>query len=605
MISNKSHMADTQLIKDRLDIVALIREYVPLKKAGANWKAPCPFHHEKSPSFMVHPEKQIWHCFGCGKGGDVFSFIQQIEGVEFVDALKLLADRAGVKIDTFKSEAGSSERNRILEINEAAAVFFHRFLTELPAASAAREYLKKRGLKDETVKQWQIGFITDQWELLTQYLLKKGFGINDLVASGLTIRREGADIATGRGHYDRFRGRIMFPIWDVHGAVVGFTGRQLVENAEAGGKYVNTPQTICYDKSRVLYGLDKAKLEVKNKDLAVVVEGQMDVISCHQAGMTNVMAASGTALTGEQVRLIKRYTNNVAMAFDADAAGENAGKRGIEVALAAGLSVRVIQLPPGAGKDAAETLQKNPSDWFAAVEKAQNVMEWYIERTLARTDLNNPRQKQEAAEVLLAQATRIPYAVERDDWLKRISTALRIDQTIARDELKRLSKQPINQATPAVAATPAPAPQSLAVDQTTEGLATELWSLIAKFPQMYGEISESLKEEYLVGTTFVPLYEASQKLYTSIGQLELTALRQFFSIPNQENYLDVLELRPYRNFDTLTLAVATKEAQQILGRLKQAFTKKRRSAIQQELAAAEARHDGEAVNMLLQELKLL
>lgn len=550
---------------------------------------------------MVHPEKQIWHCFGCSKGGDIFTFIQEIEGLDFIESLKLLADRAGVKIDSYKADTNSSERNRVLEINEAAATFFHRFLTELPAAAAARDYLVRRGLAKETIATWRIGYVPDQWELLTQYLLKKGYGINDLVASGLTIKRDGADATSGRGFYDRFRGRIMFPICDVHGAVVGFTGRVLIESALAGGKYVNSPQTSVYDKSRILYGLDKAKLEMKNKDLAVVVEGQMDVISCHQAGMTNVIAASGTALTSEQVKLVKRYTNNVAMAFDADAAGENAGKRGIEIALSAGLSVRVIQLPPGGGKDAAEALQKDRAIWFTAVQQARNVMEWYIERTLLSTDINNPRQKQQAAETLLAQAARIPYAVERDDWIQRISAALHIEQSVARDEAKRLVKQ-----TQAVHATIQPKTQpTTMVDSGPEGLATELWSLIAKYPHIYAVLAPLLKEEYLIGTTFIPLYEACQKLYTSSGTLELTALRQFFAIPEQENYLDILELRPYRNLENLTAQIATVEAQQIIERLKQSHVKKRRASIQAELAAAEARHDTDATNLLMQELQLL
>ena len=334
-------MTDTQAIKDRLDIVQIIGEYIPLKKAGANWKANCPFHNEKSPSFMVNAEKQFWHCFGCSKGGDVFSFLQEMEGMDFPEALKILADRAGVKIDTFASEVNKSQKNRILEINNKAAYFFHHFLLEMPASGGARDYLKRRELKQETIEEWKVGFIPEQWDLLTQYLLKKGNSIDDLLASGLTIKKDGG------GVYDRFRGRIMFPLWDMHGNIVGFTGRVLVETEKSGGKYVNTPQTLVYDKSRILYGLNFAKTEIKSKDFTVLVEGQMDVVACHQAGMKNVVASSGTALTFEQIKLLKRYSNNIAIAFDADAAGQNAAKRGIDLALEQGMNIKIIQIPAG------------------------------------------------------------------------------------------------------------------------------------------------------------------------------------------------------------------------------------------------------------------
>lgn len=373
---------DIQAIKDRIDIVQFIGEYLPMKKAGANWKAVCPFHNEKSPSFMVHPEKQIWHCFGCGKGGDIFTFVQEMESLEFIEALKLLAKRAGVEVKLDRGESNQSQRNRLLEINSMAAYFFHHVLLELPGAENARHYLDDRQLKKQTILDWQVGYAPDQWELLTKYLLKKGFGIDDLVLSGLTIKREGADARTGRGFYDRFRGRIMFPICDPHANVVGFTGRILVETENSGGKYVNTPETLLYEKSRILYGIQRAKTEIKSKDLAVLVEGQMDVIACHQAGMTNVVAASGTALTFEQIKLLKRYTNNIAMAFDADSAGERAGKRGIQIAVEEGMKVKVIVIPAGAGKDADECLKKNPQVWFEAVQSAQDVMDWYFNITL-------------------------------------------------------------------------------------------------------------------------------------------------------------------------------------------------------------------------------
>ena len=259
-------MSDVDLIKDKVDVGDLVGEYVQLKPAWVNLKGLCPFHGEKTPSFMVNRERQNWHCFGCNKGGDIFSFIQEIEGMDFVEALKLLAARVGVELRLRASEKNSSEKARIKEINSVASNFFHNVLTKMEASASAREYLEKRGLKERTIIEWQIGFIPDQWDLLTKYLLKKGYSIDDLVTSGLTIKRDGADSQSGRGFYDRFRGRIMFPIWDVHDNVVGFTGRVLVETEKSGGKYVNTPQTLVYDKSRIIFGLNKAKQSITKKD---------------------------------------------------------------------------------------------------------------------------------------------------------------------------------------------------------------------------------------------------------------------------------------------------------------------------------------------------
>src|SRR3989338_11076625 len=227
-------MSDTDLIKDKIDIVDFIGEYIQLRPAGSRHKACCPFHQEKSPSFMVNRERQSWHCFGCGKGGDVFSFIQEMEGMEFVEALRYLATRAGVPLQTFQRDINSSQKNRLKDINAVAAVFFHKFLTEMPQARDARAYLDRRGVSGDILAVWRVGFVTDQWDLLTQYLLKKGYSIDDLVASGLTIKKDGAAVQTKKGFYDRFRGRIMFPIQDVHGAVIGFTGRVLVETEHSG-----------------------------------------------------------------------------------------------------------------------------------------------------------------------------------------------------------------------------------------------------------------------------------------------------------------------------------------------------------------------------------
>jgi len=557
---------------------------------------------------MVHPEKQIWHCFGCGKGGDIFTFIQEIEGLDFPEALKLLADRAGVKIDTFRSEINKSERNRLLEINETAAYFFHRFLLEMSASKPAQDYLYvKRQLKLETVKSWQIGYIPEQWDLLTKYLLKKGFGIDDLVKSGLTIKRDNADAATGRGYYDRFRGRIMFPIWDVHGNVVGFTGRQLIENSEAGGKYVNTPQTSVYDKSRVIYGLNFAKTSIRSQDLTVLVEGQMDVIACHEAGMKNVVAASGTALTTEQVRLLKRYSANVAMAFDADSAGQEAARRGIGTAIEEGLNVKVIRLPEGAGKDADECLHKNPNVWFESVKRARDVMEWYLEKALQGAGVSTPHGKQKAADEILAEIARIPYSVERDEWLKKTGERLGIDLETLRQALHlRLTQKTTNTHTPASAsAKPLAAPPKIPVGRQ-QMLAEAFWSLIIKFPELFLTLRPLLDQKYFIDTEFLSLYEEVNKQYNIKQSLDLDEIRLAVgAISGGENFLDVLLLRADKDFASLTETTAAAEALQLFNNLKQEWVKAQKEKLSLELKAAQTAGDRVREDQLLAEFMRL
>lgn len=590
-------MADTQLIKEKLDLAQLVQEYVPLKKAGIYYKAPCPFHREKTPSFMVNAEKQIWKCFGCGKGGDIFSFVQEMEGLDFVEALKLLAERAGVKIDTYRSEIDKSQKNRILEINQKAAYFFHHVLLEMSASAGAREYLENRGLKKETIEQWQIGFIPDQWDLLTQYFLKKGVGVDDLIAAGLTIKKDAA--RAGQGFYDRFRGRIMFPIWDVHGNVVGFTGRVLVETENSGGKYVNTPQTLVYDKSRVLYGLNNAKTEIKSQDLTVIVEGQMDVIACHQAGMKNVVASSGTALTHEQVKLLKRYSPNIAMAFDADKAGVAAAKRGIDIALSEGLNVRAISIPEGKGKDADECLKKNPAVWFDSVKNASDVMDWFFVMAFVNKDVSGPKAKQQVADELLPLVGLIPYAVERDYWLKQLGDRLGTDVSVLRDDLKRFDKEKKNNNQ--VDKKPE-AVKSAPLD-TLNRLLQRLLMIWVSHPEYLQSQWPSLKQSTYEGGVYQHLYETLKNQYNSNSQSTISDWQHFFANTESASEFENLKmLAVIEPGETVDSDLKT-EAIEIIARITDEWSKKRRKEIQYQLAQAEKSGDKDLSQKLFVELQ--
>lgn len=562
-------MSDTQLIKDKIDIVDLVGEYVQLKPAGVNHKGICPFHREKSPSFMVNRDRQSWHCFGCSKGGDAFSFIQEIEGMEFVEALKLLAQRAGVPLTFSRNEVAASQKNRIKDINTEAARFFHRFLLDMPGAGNARAYVKQRGLTDNTIEEWQVGFIPDQWELLTQYLLKKGHSIDDLVASGLTIKKDGG------GFYDRFRGRVMFPIWDAHDTVVGFTGRVLVETERSGGKYVNTPQTIVYDKSRVVFGLNKAKQDIKQKDGMVMVEGQMDVVACHQAGMKNVVATSGTALTDEQVKLLKRYSNNLAIAFDADAAGVNAAKRGIDIALREGMNIKVVRIPEGAGKDADECLKKNPIVWFDAVGNAEDIMDWYFAKAFRGRNAADPKHKQKMADELLQEIGRIPYAVEQDHWLRELSARIGADVAVLREDMKRLMQR--------AKLKPAGSTNEIKAEETEAVLPKTRFDLLfERFHILF------LRSPVLSTPEHQTLYEMLKSRYTKDQLESATLLMQG----------DLL-------FSDMSEANAKKEISILGDELKKEWRRERLGDLQKDIALAEQQGDHERLHLLYQTFESL
>ncbi|MGB9879380.1 MAG: DNA primase, partial [Anaerolineae bacterium] len=363
-------------IKERLDIVDVISSYVPLKKAGRNYKALCPFHSEKTPSFVVFPDTQSWHCFGaCNTGGDIFTFIMRRENMEFGEALRLLAERAGVSLEPHREgeEIAGKLIERLRTINSLAAEYFHYLLLNSPEGARARDYLGKRGISEQTREAFQLGYARDEWQALGQYLTSKGYSWSDLLEAGLVLeRKEG-------GYYDRFRGRLIFPIRDVRGHIVGFGARAL---DDAQPKYLNSPQTPLFDKSSILYGIDQAKNAIREQGFVVIVEGYMDVLMAHQHGRKNVVASMGTALTEKQVRVIKKLTKKLVLALDADAAGDQATIRGLEVAKEAldrravpvptwrGLiryedqldaEIRVAMLPPGQDPD--EVIKENAANW--------------------------------------------------------------------------------------------------------------------------------------------------------------------------------------------------------------------------------------------------
>ncbi|TFG35822.1 MAG: DNA primase [Parcubacteria group bacterium] len=420
-------------IKERLDIVEVIGSYIKLQKTGANYRGVCPFHAEKKPSFFVSPSRQIWHCFGCSKGGDAFGFVKEIEGVEFGDALRILARKAGVELkkQTPEMVKFQTERQRLGEVCDLATRFFEKQLNESKSGEAAKKYLLDRGIKEESIKKWRIGYAPDVWQSLSEFLASRNYKKQEIEKAGLGLTSEKGSF------YDRFRGRIIFPILDLNSQVVGYGGRVFKDKDKAEvAKYVNTPNTLLYDKSRILYGLDKAKVEIRKKDSCILVEGYTDVIMANQAGTLNVVATSGTALTPFQLKILKRFTENLILGFDMDVAGDSATKRGIDLAQSLGFNIKVLRLPEG--KDAAEIIAKNPKEWEEALSEPKSIMDFYFESAFKGRDEKKPEGKKEISKILLPVIKRIPNKIVQSHWVNDLANKLGAKEQDIEEEMRKV-----------------------------------------------------------------------------------------------------------------------------------------------------------------------
>jgi len=417
-----------QEIKDRLDIAEFIRSYITLLPAGKNFKALCPFHKEKTPSFIVSPERQTWHCFGsCGEGGDVIKFLMKYENLEFYEALKILAEKTGIELK--KTNPLEHRQFGVLyEINETAKDFFAEQLKNESSAEALK-YLLERGLKKETIEEFELGFSNNDFDSLTRHLIKSGFNIQDIERAGLNFKNE-------RGSYvDRFRGRIIFPIYNHFGKVVAFTGRVLpkYERPEFG-KYVNSPETLIFSKSKILYGFHKSKEYIRASKSAVLVEGQMDFLMAYQDGVKNVVASSGTALTENHLKSLSRIAEQLIFCFDSDEAGFNAAERAIDLAAANDLAAKILTLKDY--KDPAETVQKSPGKLLELVIGAKRAMEFYFNRYLGKDEGIGGLKKN--LRIILGKIKNLASPIERSHWLKELSILAKIEEKILAEEMEML-----------------------------------------------------------------------------------------------------------------------------------------------------------------------
>jgi len=418
-------------VQERCDIVEVVAGYIPLKRAGRNFKAHCPFHHEKTPSFIVSPDKQIYHCFGCGMGGNVFNFLMQYEKLEFPEAVEILAKKVGVALPKkeFKSYQAENLNQKLYRINELAGNFYHQLLLNSKEASVARDYLSGRKIDIGLIKKLRLGFAPAKWDSLLNYLRSKNISLSLIEKVGLSVLRE-----DGNGYYDRFRNRIIFPIFDVKSRTIGFGARVLGDSLP---KYINSPETPIYSKGRNIFGLNFSKDAIRKKDFVIIVEGYLDFITPYQKGIDNITASLGTALTVEQIRLLRRYTHNVVIVFDSDQAGQIATLRSLDLFIEEDMNVKVVDLPIGFDPDSF-ICKNNARDFEKKILDAKNLFDYKLYLLTNKYDSNRIEGKADIVKEMLPTISKFKNAVLKFSYLKKLAEFLSLKEESLFIELKKL-----------------------------------------------------------------------------------------------------------------------------------------------------------------------
>ncbi len=497
------------------DIVEVVSGYFPLKRSGPVYKALCPFHQERTPSFSVNPQRQIFKCFGCGAGGSVIRFVMTYENLDFVAAAKKLAERGGIKLVeselSAEDTARFSMRRRLLALHAEAAEFFHAQLLKKPSAQIARDYLKGRGIGAEVAKSWKLGYAPDAWDAIRDFGHGAGFSDEELIASGLAKLR---DEENPRGEfYDRFRGRVMFPICNDNGEVIAFSGRVLESDAKAA-KYVNSPETMLFTKGAVLFGLHKSKRAVIDKRSAIVCEGQLDLITAFESGVQNVIAPQGTAFTEKQARILKRFLpdGEVVLCFDADAAGEKAAERSLASLLAENLLVRVAEMPPGEDPDSM-IRGKGAAAFIERIAAAKDFFDFQLDRLARQPDFSTPRGKMQAARKMAESIGLLSDAVLRETVMNKVSMRLEISMQEFAKLLKLRSAKPLED----TAAPEASAPERVMLEPTARLLAlaalhdaaARTWILGEPWQRVFGDDPDAALLVKILATDLQPGNQAS------------------------------------------------------------------------------------------------
>ena len=571
-------MDTVEEIKERLDIEDVIGSYVQLKQAGRNFKGVCPFHEEKTPSFVVSPEKGVFHCFGCGEGGDVFSFVQKMDGLDFPQALERLAQQAGVEVEqkSGNSKNRSQYKQQLKDALTAAAQYYH---IQLKRSEAAKDYVSQvRGFKDDTIRTFQLGYAPPEGARLVKFLKKQGFNDQQLLDAGLARRYRGS-------LQDMFRERVMVPFFDTSGQVIGFTGRAL---GDFNPKYLNTPQTKLFDKSRFVFGLYQAKETIRSRDEAVVVEGNLDVLQSHQSGIGYVVAMSGTALTKSQIKQLSRFSSNVVFAFDADKAGVKATERALPLVQEEGVNLNIATLPDG--KDPDDVIRDNSRSWQDILDNSTYVMDWILEQLLATYDVSSASGKRELSDRAASVLKRLQDPVEQEHYIKQLADIVGVAPATIAQKIQQQSSS----TTPKITSQQKAPKQNSLRRGEEDTVVTALLSLTARYP----DTRKALKD-LDAGQFSQRLGAIIDFLRSAGGEVDVDSLPD--NLQTERNYVNILLLRgeeEYRDWATLDRQV---EAFSLSHRLQELQTKQKKQHLTQEIAAADAAGDTEKRNQLLAE----
>jgi DNA primase len=574
-------------VKNQADIIRVVSDYVTLKKRGANYIACCPFHSEKTPSFSVSQTKGLYKCFGCGAGGSVFSFVMQIEGCDFPEAVRIVAGKSGIPIPAVQEteDFKKVEHNReiILRLNEMAAAFFEACLFDEAIGKQAREYFALRGIAEETQRLFRLGYAPDSWDALINHLREHSVTTDELDISGLVVLKD-----TG-GFYDRFRHRVMFPIVDSQSRVIAFGGRVM---GEGEPKYLNSPETAVYTKGRNLYGLSLAKNEIRNKGFAILVEGYLDCIQPFQEGVHNIVASLGTALTDNQVRLLRRYMDKpqIIVNFDADTAGQAATMRSIEMLLAEGFKINVLQMP--SGKDPDEFVRTHGAKEFVALFKTtQPYIEYVIDKAINEIDTSRPAGKVEAVNSILPHLARMPDKVARADYAEQVANRLKVDSRVIREEMKRVAvnrQQSLD-------------PKKVRAAHEVTQAERQLLELILTNSDVRRTIVSNLTEADYTELATGAIFKAIIDLEGKGIEPDFTTLSETLEQETERDFIPALLMSDLSWTGGDDVDTLFKKATEALSSLRRKKFERRLDAIQIELGKAERDNDTEKVLSLYQE----
>lgn len=591
-------------IKSRLSIEDVVAPYVQLKRTGRSLKGLCPFHAEKTPSFNVSPERQLAYCFGCHKGGDMFAFIEEIENVDFKGALEILADKAGVDLQQYKTSVGKAPRvskdrkSELFRVNEEAAKFFEGRLWGTEEGKKVLDYLEERGLTPQTIRGFGVGLSPDSFEEATAHLVQKKCSIEDLREVGLV----GSKDTAGEKFFDKFRLRLMFPIHDPQGKIVGFGGRALRKDDQP--KYLNSPESVLYHKSEVLYGYYQAKASIKSADFAVVVEGYVDVMASHQAGITQAVASSGTALAEAQLKLISRLTTNVVFSFDTDSAGEEALRRAVLLAQPLGLHLKIVRIPEGI-KDPADCVKQDPELWKKAVNEAPFYLDYYLQEAGKRFDLTSAQGKDQASAYFL------PFLVhstplERDHYLKALAALLKTESEFVYETFKNLTrkeKKTFRQAQGDTGRLGTGGQDSPLRSESAPGLSEYFLGLLLRFP---GQITPQVLAlpETLFEDSLKNVYRTLCSQYNHSARAPATAVLE--CVPDDiKKRLEVCMLWAEARNTDLAEEVIAREMKEMAERLQKEHQERRSKRLLHEIAEARTQGNIDRERQLFQDYSAL